>query len=115
MVSADPTVYVLMFLSEKFGYKIKNDSDWSLGCEPNFNPPYNDCDQVVYGYDIKFHGNYTLKNCKNTCLKQCNCYGFQYKFDKVRGFYNCFIKSLLFNGYLSSHLVKQLVNNILIT
>ncbi|KAI8015281.1 putative receptor protein kinase ZmPK1 [Camellia lanceoleosa] len=24
------------------GYKIKNDSDWSLGCEPDFSPPCND-------------------------------------------------------------------------
>ncbi|KAL7245304.1 hypothetical protein ACSBR2_000595 [Camellia fascicularis] len=97
------------------GYKIKNDTNWSLRCEPDFNPPCNDGDQVslqlphveFYGYDIKFHGNYTLKNCKNTCLKQCNCYGFQYKFDKVHGFYNIFTKSLLFNGYLSSHFLDS--------
>ncbi|KAI8013351.1 putative receptor protein kinase ZmPK1 [Camellia lanceoleosa] len=99
------------------GYKIKNDSDWSLGCEPDFSPPCNDGDQYgflqlphveFYGYDIKFHSNYSLKNCKNTCLKQCNCYGFQYKFDKVHGFYNCFTKSLLFNGYLSSHFLDSM-------
>ncbi|KAL7262240.1 hypothetical protein ACSBR1_000587 [Camellia fascicularis] len=61
------------------GYKIKNDSDWSLGCEPDLDPPCNDGDQVgflqlphieFYGYDIKFHSNYTLKIYKNTCLKQ---------------------------------------------
>ncbi|PSR99812.1 Receptor protein kinase [Actinidia chinensis var. chinensis] len=54
-----------------------------------------------YGYDIMFYSNYTLESCKNECLKRCDCYGFQYKFDYVNHYYLCYTKSLLLNGYRS--------------
>ncbi|KAL7262232.1 hypothetical protein ACSBR1_000579 [Camellia fascicularis] len=124
MVSADPTVYVLMFpmrnlVGDALAYQGTRSKMIVTGLSDvnQISVPLAMIDQVsflqlphveFYGYDIKFHSNHTLKNCKNTCLKQCKCYGFQYKFDKVHGFYNCFTKSLLFNGYLSSHFLDSM-------
>ncbi|XP_071692310.1 putative receptor protein kinase ZmPK1 [Rutidosis leptorrhynchoides] len=89
------------------GYKKKDPNDWSYGCEPEFKP----CQKEVkedfvelhfvefYGYDLNFLHNSTLEACKQSCLNDCNCKGFQYKFDT--GVYNCFLKNLLYNGYQS--------------
>ncbi|KAK4481530.1 hypothetical protein RD792_012431 [Penstemon davidsonii] len=55
-----------------------------------------------YGYDIAYHQNYTLEECKNLCLSYCDCRGFQYKFEWNNGFYSCFPKRKLFNGYQST-------------
>ncbi|KAF7140847.1 hypothetical protein RHSIM_Rhsim06G0055900 [Rhododendron simsii] len=51
------------------GYKAKNLTDWSLGCEPEFNLSCNatefGCIKLpnveFYGYDIKFYENYTYE------------------------------------------------------
>ncbi|KAL7594361.1 hypothetical protein Lser_V15G31142 [Lactuca serriola] len=86
------------------GYKKKNQSDWAYGCEPKFKP----CEQgekdyielhhvEFYGYDMRFLQNRTLEACKQDCLNDCNCKGFQFKFDT--NFYNCYLKNLLYNGY----------------
>ncbi|XP_057794319.1 putative receptor protein kinase ZmPK1 [Salvia miltiorrhiza] len=94
-------------------YKPKDSSDWSQGCVPDFDqtPCKNNASDDVfsrinhaefYGYDIGFFQNQTLEQCKNRCLSYCECKGFQYKFDPDRGFYNCYPKTLLFNGYQSS-------------
>ncbi|GMP45403.1 hypothetical protein CsSME_00013943 [Camellia sinensis var. sinensis] len=89
------------------GYKIKNETDQSLGCEPDFSLSCNDSKVgflplhhvEFYGYDIGPYSNYTFKRCAKECLQSCNCSGFQYKFDWGSGFYNCFRKTQLFNGY----------------
>uniref|UniRef100_A0A5B6YV09 Receptor-like serine/threonine-protein kinase n=1 Tax=Davidia involucrata TaxID=16924 RepID=A0A5B6YV09_DAVIN len=87
------------------GYKLKNHTDWSYGCEPDFHLPCNDSQTgfiqlphvELYGHDSGFFTDYTLEMCEEKCLKHCNCKGFQYKFD-LRF---CYIKALLRNGYLS--------------
>ncbi|GMP45404.1 hypothetical protein CsSME_00013944 [Camellia sinensis var. sinensis] len=90
------------------GYKIKNETDQSLGCEPNFSLFCNDTEVgflhlphvAFYSYDgIRFSSNYTFKMCENECLRSCDCYGFQYRFNWDNGFYDCYPKKLLFNGY----------------
>ncbi|XP_058221127.1 putative receptor protein kinase ZmPK1 [Rhododendron vialii] len=91
------------------GYKAKNLTDWSLGCEPEFNLSCNAAESgfmelphtEFYGYDIKFYENYTYEKCEEVCLKSCKCYGFNFKFDGDKGYYNCLPKSLLLNGYRS--------------
>ncbi|XP_028109787.1 putative receptor protein kinase ZmPK1 [Camellia sinensis] len=92
------------------GYKIKNETDQSLGCEPNFNFSCNDSEigflhlphVEFYGYDDSMVcENYTYKWCVNKCLQSCNCYGFQYKINLGSGFYNCYRKTLLLNGHRS--------------
>lgn len=59
------------------GYKMKNLTDWSYGCEPNLQVPGNgDNDSVFlhfpmfefYGFDIGYFPNYTLENCSRKCL-----------------------------------------------
>ncbi|KAI3686875.1 hypothetical protein L1987_80564 [Smallanthus sonchifolius] len=88
------------------GYKMKNPIDWSSGCEPVFKPCQEEEEGFVvlpyveyYGYDINYLPNITLEQCKQVCLKDCNCKGFQFKFDN--SYYNCYIKNLLYNGYQS--------------
>ncbi|KAF5932578.1 hypothetical protein HYC85_028749 [Camellia sinensis] len=74
------------------GYKIKNETDQSLGCEPDFSLSCNESEigflhlphVEFYGYDDnKICENYTYKRCANECLQSCNCYAFQYKFNLV--------------------------------
>ncbi|KAI3821330.1 hypothetical protein L1987_08895 [Smallanthus sonchifolius] len=88
------------------GYKKKNPNDWSSGCEPVFKPCQEEEEGYVvlpyveyYGYDIDYLPNRTLEQCKQVCLNNCNCKGFQFKFDN--SYYNCYIKNLLYNGYQS--------------
>ncbi|KAK5840141.1 putative receptor protein kinase ZmPK1 [Gossypium arboreum] len=92
------------------GYKMKNNSDWSLGCEPKFLLPCNRPDQVgflklrhveFYGYDLDMFPNVTLEDCKNKCSKLCDCKGFQFRFIKAHepaGTY-CYAKTQLLNGH----------------
>ncbi|KAL7262241.1 hypothetical protein ACSBR1_000588 [Camellia fascicularis] len=117
MVSANPTVCVFMFPMRNFagdalvpaGYEIKNETDQSFRCEPDFSRSCNDSEvgflhlsHVEFcGYDIRFDSSYTFKRRENECLPSCNYYGFQYKFNWGSGFYNCYRKTLLFNGYCS--------------
>ncbi|KAL3514443.1 hypothetical protein ACH5RR_027160 [Cinchona calisaya] len=94
------------------GYKMKNVTDWSYGCKPDFKLSCNDTTNssgfiqllnVQYpGYDLGSFTNYTFKGCKNLCLSYCDCKGFQYKFDFVKGYYSCNPKFILFGGYRSN-------------
>ncbi|KAL3505118.1 hypothetical protein ACH5RR_034959 [Cinchona calisaya] len=98
------------------GYKMINQSDWSFGCKRNFrlsceSNTNNVSDGFVelpnvefYGFDIGFFPNYTLRQCQEKCIRCCDCIGFQYKFEGGNGYYNCFPKTTLFNGYRSNGL-----------
>ncbi|KAK7851767.1 putative receptor protein kinase zmpk1 [Quercus suber] len=88
------------------GYKMKNSSDWSYGCEPKFDLPHHNKHESVfpllsnvefYGYDVGYFVNYSLDDCTNSCLQLQNCNAVQYAF----GTGECFRKSLLLNGYNS--------------
>lgn len=91
------------------GYKMKNGTDWSYGCEPGFNLSCNKKDSgflllssvEFYGYDFGYYPNYTFDECKNLCLELCNCKAFQFKFDEGKGFAKCYPKTVLLNGYRS--------------
>ncbi|KAG8646229.1 putative receptor protein kinase ZmPK1 isoform X2 [Manihot esculenta] len=98
------------------GYKMKNPSDWSLGCEPEIMVP--NCsasNQATFiqfphvemnGNDMGYFLNYTLDKCKELCLQRCDCKGFIFRFylhyrpDNVP---YCFPKTRLLNGYSSPH------------
>ncbi|XP_042033187.1 putative receptor protein kinase ZmPK1 [Salvia splendens] len=92
-------------------HRAKNSGDWSEGCVPEFDRILR-CGSAdvflcishteFYGYDIGFMQNKTLEECESICLSYCDCRGFQYKFEWSSGFYNCFPKTLLFNGYQST-------------
>jgi hypothetical protein len=91
------------------GYKMKNLTDWSYGCEPGFDLSCNKKDSgflllssvEFYGYDYGYFPNYTLGECENLCLQLCNCKAFQFKFDEGKGFSKCYPKTVLLNGYRS--------------
>ncbi|KAG6674578.1 hypothetical protein I3843_15G045800 [Carya illinoinensis] len=91
------------------GFKMKNLTDWSYGCEPEFHLSCNRNESSFlllpsvefFGYDYGYFPNYTFDQCKNLCLQLCNCKGFQFKFSQDDGFPNCFPKTLLLNGYRS--------------
>ncbi|KAL3505120.1 hypothetical protein ACH5RR_034961 [Cinchona calisaya] len=94
------------------GYRMINQTDWSYGCEPDFQLSCTDKSasgfiQLLhveyYGYDIGYYANYTLERCESLCLDYCECKGFQYKFDLIMGYYNCYPKTILFNGYRSQN------------
>ncbi|KAG5002337.1 hypothetical protein JHK87_023409 [Glycine soja] len=87
------------------GYRVKNHSDWSYGCEPMFDLTCSRNESIfleiqgveLYGYDHNFVQNSTYINCVNLCLQDCNCKGFQYRYDGNQIF-SCFTKSQLLNG-----------------
>ncbi|KAL8196782.1 hypothetical protein R6Q57_024484 [Mikania cordata] len=89
------------------GFKMVNSQDWSYGCEPEFQMCKNssDCDFIVleyaefYGYDISFHPNTSLDACKKDCLQDKTCRGFNFAWKTDGGYYFCFLKSSLHNGY----------------
>ncbi|XVF39865.1 hypothetical protein PTKIN_Ptkin01aG0067000 [Pterospermum kingtungense] len=91
------------------GYKMKNHTDWSLGCEPDFDVSCNESEAgfvrlrhtEFYGYDYVVYTNNTVEMCKNLCSQQCNCKGFQFRFHKTHDPYGtyCYLKSELRNGY----------------
>ncbi|KAL6296200.1 hypothetical protein ACE6H2_004342 [Prunus campanulata] len=97
------------------GYVIRNKNDWIYGCQPEFNLSHNNStaarDQFdfmfiprveMYGFDFGIFYNYTWEKCKNFCLDLGNCTGFHFKHDSGGGgFYNCFPKMQLRNGYRS--------------
>ncbi|KAK1422737.1 hypothetical protein QVD17_18023 [Tagetes erecta] len=88
------------------GYKIKNHSDLSFGCEPTFDfSGHLDSYEFIklrhvtfYGFDSSYIPNSTLKKCKNVCLSNSNCKAIQYNFDEGLGTFKCYVKTLLFNG-----------------
>ncbi|TKY66098.1 putative receptor protein kinase ZmPK1 [Spatholobus suberectus] len=87
------------------GYRVKNHSDWSYGCEPVFDLACNRNESTFlemqgvefYGYDNNYVPNSTYMNCVNLCLQDCNCKGFQYRYDGNQGS-SCFTKIQLLNG-----------------
>ncbi|KAM3758155.1 hypothetical protein ACB098_01G021400 [Castanea mollissima] len=93
------------------GYKMKNRTDWSYGCEPEFDLlPRNKNESAFlllshvefYGYDFGSFPGYTLDQCADLCLRLRNCEGFQYYgFDNGKGFTSCYPKTLLINGHRS--------------
>ncbi|GMP45383.1 hypothetical protein CsSME_00013926 [Camellia sinensis var. sinensis] len=96
------------------GHKIKNESDWSYGCELEHNLPDNDrrasfvvVDHMeLYGYEYNVAQNSTLESCKEMCLQTLICKGFLFKFES--GVYNCYAKSQLLNGKHSLNLIGTL-------
>ncbi|KAL4649552.1 hypothetical protein ACB092_01G021600 [Castanea dentata] len=93
-------------------YKMKNSSDWSYGCEPEFDLPHNKYESLFlllsnvefYGYDVDYFTNYTLDDCTNSCLQLHNFKAVQYAFEEG----DCFLKSLLLNGYHSPDFNKDI-------
>ncbi|KAL2336761.1 hypothetical protein Fmac_011207 [Flemingia macrophylla] len=89
------------------GYKVKNHSDWSYGCEPVFDLTCDGNESMstflemqgieFFGYDHNYAQNSTYMNCVNLCLRDCDCKGFQYRFDLDQGF-DCYTKLDLRNG-----------------
>ncbi|GMP45397.1 hypothetical protein CsSME_00013937 [Camellia sinensis var. sinensis] len=96
------------------GHKIKNQSDWSYGCELEHNLPDNDrkasfvqVDHMeLYGYEYDVSKNSTLESFKEMCLQTLICKGFLFKFEN--GVYNCYAKSQLLNGKHSQNLLGTL-------
>ncbi|KAI4338186.1 hypothetical protein L6164_016530 [Bauhinia variegata] len=88
------------------GYRVKNDSDWSYGCEPKFNLSCNRGESSFqllhyvefYGYDYYYQENSTYTKCSNICLESCECKGFQLNFENDKGTFTCYAKLLLLNG-----------------
>ncbi|AES79183.1 putative protein kinase RLK-Pelle-SD-2b family [Medicago truncatula] len=91
------------------GYKVKNHSDWSYGCEPLFDFTCNRSESTflklqgfeLFGYDNNFVQNSTYKICETSCLQDCNCKGFQYTYAEDKGIFQCFTKIQLLNGRYS--------------
>ncbi|KAG6624574.1 putative receptor protein kinase ZmPK1 [Carya illinoinensis] len=92
------------------GYKVINHTDWSQGCEPEFDLSFgkNKFDFLqlshldFYGYDYSTYPNRTLDQCKNLCLELAECKAFQYTFRSDDGYSTCYPKILLRNGHLPS-------------
>ncbi|KAK2360668.1 putative receptor protein kinase ZmPK1 [Trifolium repens] len=88
------------------GYRVKNHSDWSYGCEPMFDFTCNRSESTFlpmvnvefYGYDIHYVEVSNYSSCEKLCLQDCDCKGFQHGFGEKKGFYKCFTKTQLRNG-----------------
>ncbi|XP_039050311.1 putative receptor protein kinase ZmPK1 [Hibiscus syriacus] len=91
------------------GHKMKDHTDWSLGCEPEFDLSCNGSDvgflklghSEFYSYNYGLFPNYTLDRCKNLCLEVCDCKGFQFiaiGTDQPYTTY-CYPKTQLWNGH----------------
>ncbi|XP_015971338.1 putative receptor protein kinase ZmPK1 [Arachis duranensis] len=93
-------------------YRVKNQNDWSYGCEPAFTLTCNKSESTflelqnveLYGYDNNFVKNHTYSNCETLCIEDCNCKGFQYSFDEGSGQFLCYTKIQLRNGEHSPQL-----------
>ncbi|XP_004291073.1 PREDICTED: putative receptor protein kinase ZmPK1 [Fragaria vesca subsp. vesca] len=87
------------------GYQMQNHTDWSLGCQPEFQFSYGEGEsrflqlsQVeFYGYDYNEYQNYSYDDCEQRCLELDNCKGFQYTF--ASGVYKCNPKTQLRSGH----------------
>ncbi|XP_052203524.1 putative receptor protein kinase ZmPK1 [Diospyros lotus] len=96
------------------GYKMKNISDWSNGCELEHSFSEDDDHKTTifasvsytefYGYEYSVFQNSTLEDCKVKCSESSICEGFLFKFDESSGYYNCYAKSQLLNGKQSPNL-----------
>ncbi|KAJ0024597.1 hypothetical protein Pint_08715 [Pistacia integerrima] len=91
------------------GFKIKNPTDWSHGCQPESQIYCNHTEVGFlplshvdfYGYDIRYIPNSTYEDCKDECMQSCDCKGFMLLFRN--GVYNCYPKFLLVNGHRSQN------------
>ncbi|KAI3717202.1 hypothetical protein L1987_68664 [Smallanthus sonchifolius] len=89
------------------GYKIKDHTDMSLGCEPTYDlyghPEKYEFIKLpnveFYGFDSDYMERSSFKECKKTCLNNSNCKAFQYTFNEKRASFRCYVKTLLFNGH----------------
>ncbi|KAG6645829.1 hypothetical protein CIPAW_08G150400 [Carya illinoinensis] len=79
------------------GFKIKDLTDWSFGCEAEFNLACNQSHEKL----SKFLPNVTLQHCENECLTTCSCKGFLFVVKADYGGYLCYPKYELFNGQLT--------------
>ncbi|KAG6624562.1 putative receptor protein kinase ZmPK1 [Carya illinoinensis] len=92
------------------GYKMINHTDWSQGCEPEFDLSFgkNKFDFWLlsyldyYGFDYGSYHNFTLAQCKELCLGLPECKAFQYTFSREQGRSSCYPKTLLMNGHRHS-------------
>ncbi|GMN64994.1 hypothetical protein TIFTF001_034055 [Ficus carica] len=91
------------------GHKIRNPTDWSNGCEPQFTLSCSKKEEYsfvkisntdFYGYDYGLFPNYTLQACMDLCLDLCDCMGFQYSYRQWGDprIFECYPKTILRNG-----------------
>ncbi|AES69571.1 putative protein kinase RLK-Pelle-SD-2b family [Medicago truncatula] len=94
------------------GYNRINNQDWSQGCKPSFQLSCNNKTESktrfqrlphvdFYGYDYLHQANFTYKQCKQFCLRMCECIAFQYRLVNDEGVFYCYPKSQLRNGFSS--------------
>uniref|UniRef100_A0A0D9XNS0 non-specific serine/threonine protein kinase n=1 Tax=Leersia perrieri TaxID=77586 RepID=A0A0D9XNS0_9ORYZ len=85
------------------GYKMKNPGNWTQGCEPIIEITCDRTQSVTFlplrntdfwGSDQQRIEKVSLEVCRNTCISDCTCKGFQYQ----EGNGTCYPKSFLFNG-----------------
>ncbi|XP_035839733.1 putative receptor protein kinase ZmPK1 [Helianthus annuus] len=89
------------------GYKSKNHSDLSFGCEPihDLSGHYENYDFFklprveFYGFDSQSIERSDFTECKKACLNNSNCKAFQLSFDEHTRSSRCYVKTLLFNGH----------------
>ncbi|WRX11407.1 Protein kinase domain - like 10 [Theobroma cacao] len=73
---------------------MKDWTDWSLGCEPEYLRL--SCSQTevgflilhhieFYGYDYDMYPNVTIEGCEKLCLQMCNSKGFQFRLSESDG------------------------------
>ncbi|KAG8055917.1 hypothetical protein GUJ93_ZPchr0001g29362 [Zizania palustris] len=99
------------------GHEMTDRRDWSKGCKPLFStgncsqgaaPPPPEQFKFVkvpktdfYGFDLAFNVSFTFKQCRDLCLRMCECSAFSYR---LNGIGKCYPKYMLFNGYTSPNL-----------
>jgi len=85
------------------GYMMANPGNWTEGCTATFNLSCHDQEPVQFvelphtdfwGSDQKRVLGVSFEACRDSCIRDCSCKGFQYQ----RGTGSCYPKSLLFNG-----------------
>jgi hypothetical protein len=85
------------------GYEVNNPRNWSDGCRAKFHITCDGVQKVEFltlqntdfwGFDQQHIPEISLQDCKNRCLNDCTCKGFQYQ----QGSGSCYPKSFLFNG-----------------
>ena len=97
------------------GYKMKNRSDWTDGCELEVELSCKENESgflmlshvdfySYYGNDFGNFLNYTFDQCRDLCLAACDCIAFEYNFNKEAGYSKCYPKTRLLNGYRSPEL-----------
>ncbi|KAM0019365.1 putative protein kinase RLK-Pelle-SD-2b family [Helianthus debilis subsp. tardiflorus] len=89
------------------GYKAKNHSDLSFGCEPTFDltkhPEKFDFIRLpsveFYGFDSLYIPRSNFSECQKACLDDPNCKAFQFNSDQGNAAnFLCYVKTLLYNG-----------------